>query len=67
MEKTCPKCGKSFECRHDLSCDCMKVRLGSQARQYVAGQYPGQCLCPDCLRRIAGRFEEPEEQAMTRG
>lgn len=45
----------------------MKVRLGSQARRYVAGQYPGQCLCLDCLRQIAGRFEEPEEQAMTRG
>lgn len=52
MEKICPKCGKTFECRHDLDCVCMEVRLGGKARQYAAEQYPGQCLCVDCLRQI---------------
>ena len=53
-EKTCPRCGKKFICRHNddiTKCQCASVQLTPEARNYIASEYT-DCLCVDCLREI---------------
>lgn len=54
MEKTCPRCGKKFECLHEdiARCGCAKVKLDPVAAQHVQKTYKGRCLCTSCLKRI---------------
>ena len=54
QEKTCPRCGKKFICRHNddiTKCQCASVQLTPEARQYIAENYT-DCLCANCLREI---------------
>jgi hypothetical protein len=54
MKKTCPHCGREFDCRHNdiWNCDCLKARLTPDERKTLNRRYPDQCLCLECLTRV---------------
>jgi hypothetical protein len=54
MTKTCPRCGKTFECVHSIDCWCVKVKLTDTAKAYLKEHYT-DCLCKDCLEEINGK------------
>ncbi len=54
MTKTCPRCGKEFECVHSIDCWCVKVRLTDATKAYLKANYDN-CLCKDCLEEINGK------------
>ena len=54
MTKTCPRCGKTFECVHSIDCWCVKVKLTDATKAYLKEQY-SDCLCKDCLEEINGK------------
>lgn len=51
MKKTCPKCGKVFECVHSLDCWCVKVHLSDETKRKL--KIYNDCLCKECLESIA--------------
>jgi hypothetical protein len=53
-EKTCPRCGRTFECKvnNPVHCECARVDLDDATLHALHGRYP-DCLCLDCLRAIA--------------
>lgn len=53
-EKTCPRCGRVFECKvnNPLRCDCSEVELSDAALHEIHGCYP-DCLCLECLVAIS--------------
>jgi hypothetical protein len=52
--KTCPRCGKTFECNNYniMKCQCILVPLNADARQMIAERYD-DCLCLDCLNEYS--------------
>lgn len=50
MQKVCPRCGTTFECRHDdiVHCHCATAHLSPYQRACVGRRY-SDCLCHDCL------------------
>ena len=54
MKKTCPRCGKEFECVHSIDCWCVKVQLKDTTKAYLKEHY-SDCLCKDCLEEINGK------------
>ena len=54
MKKTCPRCGKEFECVHSVDCWCVKVKLTDTTKAYLKEHY-NDCLCKDCLEEINGK------------
>jgi hypothetical protein len=52
MTKTCPSCGKTFECTHDKNCWCVKISIDESTREVLKKRY-SDCLCADCLAQIA--------------
>ncbi len=54
MKKTCPRCGKTFECVHSIDCWCVKVQLNDSTKAYLKEHY-SDCLCKDCLEEINGK------------
>ena len=54
MTKTCPRCGKTFECVHSIDCWCVKVKLTDATKAYLKENY-SDCLCKDCLNEINGK------------
>ena len=51
---TCERCDRAFGCGvRDASCWCSAVDVPAEARDRLASAYAG-CLCPDCLRELAG-------------
>ena len=51
MTKTCPRCGKTFECVHSVDCWCVKVKLTDATKAYLKENY-SDCLCKDCLEKL---------------
>ena len=51
MTKTCPRCGKTFECVHSIDCWCVKVKLTDATKAYLKEHY-SDCLCKDCLEKL---------------
>ncbi|MDX9741840.1 MAG: cysteine-rich CWC family protein [Gammaproteobacteria bacterium] len=53
MQKRCPGCGESFECKSGLValCQCRDVALTPVQREYIAAHYD-DCLCRACLRQL---------------
>ena len=51
--KTCPRCGRAFECKPaDVpNCQCGTVELDNATRTVLAERYR-DCLCADCLRAV---------------
>ncbi len=54
-KKTCPRCGTSFVCTHDIHCQCVGIHLTENARAYLCTHYE-DCLCKDCLEEIASMY-----------
>ena len=54
MKKTCPRCGKEFECVHSVDCWCVKVKLTDATKTYLKENY-SDCLCKECLEKINGK------------
>ena len=52
----CPRCGKNFVCKHDLSCFCTKYVLSEQAKKDIRSKW-NECLCEDCLSLFAQPIE----------
>ncbi len=57
MEKVCPRCGVTFDCKHDsiMSCHCVDICLDSNMLAYLSEHY-SSCLCHDCLETIRSSF-----------
>ena len=65
MTKTCPRCGRQFECLHEEMmlaykegrplpvCHCTTVTLSPAQRDRLALRYPNQCLCHECLTQLS--------------
>lgn len=51
MKKTCPRCGKEFECVHSIDCWCVKVKLTDATKAYLKENY-SDCLCKECLEKL---------------
>jgi hypothetical protein len=51
MTKTCPRCGKTFECVHSIDCWCVKVQLKDSTKAYLKEHY-SDCLCKECLEKL---------------
>jgi hypothetical protein len=53
MDKVCPSCKRSFDCRNDaiLDCWCLEVSIPPAMRDYLARKFEG-CLCRDCIEFI---------------
>lgn len=53
MKKVCPRCGVTFDCRHNeiMLCHCATVKLNAVQREYLKSHY-SDCLCHDCLLAI---------------
>ena len=51
--KTCPRCGRAFECKpgNITQCQCYGLRLDAELQQQVAAEYD-DCLCAACLTEI---------------
>ncbi|HVI45910.1 MAG TPA: cysteine-rich CWC family protein [Chitinophaga sp.] len=58
---SCPRCGRSFECRVGtiLRCQCQEVTLTEEERIFIRQQYTG-CLCADCLREMKAVYQLPD-------
>lgn len=57
MKKVCPRCGATFDCRHDdmAFCHCATIGLDAIQRDYLRNNY-SDCLCHDCLVAIKQHF-----------
>ena len=51
MTKTCPRCGKTFECVHSVNCWCVKVKLTDATKVFLKDHY-SDCLCKECLEKL---------------
>ena len=62
MEKECPRCKKTFECKHEdiANCWCMTTSIEPDAMGFIADNYEG-CLCPECIAELnkAARLKRP--------
>ena len=49
-EKTCPRCGKNFECKVGdiVHCQCHGINFTKDATAFIGKNYD-DCLCRECL------------------
>jgi len=47
--KSCPKCGKKFECYSDDDCWCENYQIHRKEYLVLKQQFD-DCICPDCLK-----------------
>lgn len=57
VEKTCPRCGKTFECLHAPGCWCFEYTISPENLEKLRTDY-NNCLCPDCLSDFGERKEK---------
>jgi len=57
--KTCPRCGRVFECKlnNPVHCECAQVHLSEETLLRIQEQYR-DCLCLSCLTALAGGESE---------
>jgi hypothetical protein len=55
--KTCPRCGKPFECKVGsiTLCQCYSVELSLAETEYVKAKYD-DCICVNCLEALKGEY-----------
>jgi hypothetical protein len=46
--KTCPRCGKQFECLHAAGCWCFDYTISLENQKKLKEEFDN-CLCPECL------------------
>ena len=53
--KTCPRCGRLFECKlnNPVHCDCARVVLPEETMLAIQERFR-DCLCLACLTELAG-------------
>jgi hypothetical protein len=51
-QKTCPRCGKTFECNHGSVCWCSSYSIDKENIELLKREFE-DCLCEDCLRLYA--------------
>lgn len=51
--KTCPRCGKTFECKpgNITQCQCYRVSLTREESVFIKEIYD-DCLCAECLESL---------------
>ncbi|HMR92259.1 MAG TPA: cysteine-rich CWC family protein [Chitinophagaceae bacterium] len=49
-QKSCPRCGKSFECKpgNITQCQCFGKAMSENLKLFLARRY-SDCLCSNCL------------------
>lgn len=52
--KTCPECGKTFECAHSADCWCSTIKLSDSARKLLSDKH-NNCLCINCLKEFTNK------------
>lgn len=55
-EVICPRCGKKFQCKHNLECFCTKYHLSEESKKDIQSKW-SECLCEDCLSLYAQPIE----------
>ena len=52
--KTCPRCGRVFECRLNdpVHCDCARLQLSAETLSAIRERFQ-DCLCRACLTALA--------------
>lgn len=57
--KTCPKCGKAFECKpgNITQCQCYRVSLTREESVFIKEIY-NDCLCAECLIKLKEIFQQ---------
>lgn len=48
MNKTCPKCGLEFECKHSGECWCISFDISKELAEFLKNNYE-DCLCKQCI------------------
>lgn len=51
-KKTCPNCGKVFECKHNKDCFCMHYTISKENLTKISEKFT-DCLCEECLKNYA--------------
>ncbi|MBK6965567.1 MAG: cysteine-rich CWC family protein [Bacteroidales bacterium] len=46
--KTCPRCGRQFECLHSEGCWCYNYTISPEYAEKLSNEF-NYCLCPECL------------------
>ncbi len=61
MLKSCPRCNRTFECRHDqiTECECTLVPLNEEDMSYIHARHD-ECLCIDCLMALSRERKRKE-------
>jgi hypothetical protein len=56
-QKSCPRCGKPFECKAgDIGhCQCVGIALNAQERAFIEVRYD-DCLCATCLKDLQNKY-----------
>ena len=62
MEKVCPRCCKSFNCRNDdiLECWCLCEPIDAELRKFLADNFSG-CLCAECITDLRKSFLKSQQ------
>jgi len=57
--KTCPRCKKIFECKHEdiTHCQCTNIKLTKNELAMIKKTY-NDCICCACLADLKGRFRK---------
>ncbi|MBS4044113.1 MAG: cysteine-rich CWC family protein [Chitinophagaceae bacterium] len=53
MEKVCPNCKKTFECKaQDIeNCGCHAIQIDATTLELIQNQF-NDCLCVECLQNL---------------
>jgi hypothetical protein len=64
-QKTCPRCGKLFECKscNIRECQCFGLQITALQRNLLA-QHFDDCLCRDCLSLLQNELKAKNDLAL---
>ncbi len=56
--KSCPKCGKPFECKpgNITRCQCFGMKFTAEEKAFIEERY-NDCLCRNCLEQLKSQVE----------
>ena len=52
VEKKCARCGDAFRCKQEAGCWCASVHVQRATLAEIRARF-ADCLCEDCLRKLA--------------
>lgn len=67
-EKSCPRCGNSFECKAGsiTECQCFGIVLSTEEKAFMEERY-NECLCRNCLVELKDRYVFFKEKFLFNG